>query len=376
MTIAFLDRVAPYVERVESVASVARQYADWSEQHARPANELVEALRDADLFRLLVPKDMGGAGLSPWELGPVIEALARIDGSAGWTMALGQGLLGQLVKPEMFKELFGNPRLTMAGSLNPTSVRALRVDGGFRFGGKGTYVSGCTHASWMVAAGLVVANGTPQFVDGAPVVKVGVLPMDACRIRETWRVTGMRGTGSHDVEFEDVFVPDDLTFTQADALANLGASLAPVSLGIAQHAIDAFIELAGAKVPLGSRGLLRDRATAQAQLGQAQGLLQASRSLFYETASEAEARRIARRAPTDHERARMRLGSVMAAQLSAQAVDLLYDAAGLTAASLDCAIERCWRDVHTARQHITLASTRFEVVGRVYLGLPAASPII
>ena len=83
-------------------------------------------------------------------------------------------------------------------------------------------------------------------------------------------MTGMRGTGSHDVEFDDVFVPDDLTFTQADALANLGASLAPVSLGIAQHAIDAFIELAGAKVPLGTRALLRDRVTAQAQLGQAQ----------------------------------------------------------------------------------------------------------
>ena len=138
----------------------------------------------------------------------------------------------------------------MAGSLNPTSVRATRVDGGFRFSGKGTVVSGCTHASWMVAAGLVVENGTPQFVDGAPVVKVGVLPMDACRIQETWRVTGMRGTGSHDVEFNDVFVPDDLTFAQADALANLGASLAPVSLGIARHAIDAFIELAGAKCRL------------------------------------------------------------------------------------------------------------------------------
>jgi hypothetical protein len=72
----------------------------------------------------------------------------------------------------------------------------------------------------------------------------------------------------------------------------------------------------------------------------------------------------------------MRLGSVMAAQLSAQAVDLIYDAAGLTAASVDCAIERCWRDVHVARQHITLATTRFEVVGRVYLGMPAASPLI
>ena len=59
----------------------------------------------------------------------------------------------------------------------------------------------------------------------------------------------------------------------------------------------------------------------------------------------------------------MRLGSVMAAQLSAQAVDLMYDAAGLTAASVDCAIERCWRDVHVARQHITLATTRFKWSG-------------
>ncbi len=239
-------RVAPFIERVEAVAPVARQYADWSEQNARPANEFVEALRDADLFRLLVPKSMGGPGLSPWELGPIIEALAR-------------------------------------------------VDGGFRYSGKGTYVSGCTHASWMVAAALVVENGTPQFGDGGPVIKVGVLPMHACRIQETWRMTGMRGTGSHDVEFDDVFVPDDLTFMQADALANLGASLAPVSLGVAQHAIDVFIELANAKVPLGSRGLLRDRITAQAQLGQAEGLLQAGRSLFYETATEAEARRIAQR---------------------------------------------------------------------------------
>ncbi len=273
MSIDFADRVAPYVERVQSIAPVARQYADWAEQNARPANEFVEALRDADLFRLLVPRNMGGAGLSPWQLGPVIEALARVDGSAGWTMALGQGLLGQLVKPELFSELFGNPRLTMAGSLNPISVRAVRVDGGYTYSGKGTYVSGCTHAAWMAAAGLVVESGAPQFVDGAPVIKVGVLPMHACRIQETWRVSGMRGTGSHDVEFNDVFVPDDLTFTQADALANLGASLAPVSLGIAQHAIDAFIELASAKVPLGSRALLRDRVTAQAQLGQAEGLL-------------------------------------------------------------------------------------------------------
>jgi alkylation response protein AidB-like acyl-CoA dehydrogenase len=376
MSTTLLARVAPYLERIEAVAPIAREYADWSEQHARPANEFVEALRDANLFRLLVPASLGGAGLSPWEVGPIFEAMARVDGSAGWTLALAQGLLGQLVKRELFDELFSDPRLTTAGSLNPTNVRAVRVDGGYRFSGKGTHVSGCTHATWMVSAGLVVENGAPLFVDGVPTVRAGVLPMSACRIRETWNMTGMRGTGSHDVEFGDVFVRDDLTFTQGEALANLGASLAPVCLGIARHALDAFVELATVKVPLGTRGPLRDRVTAQAQLGQAEGYLQAARSLFYETAAEAEARRVEGRAPDDRDRVRLRLGSMMAAQHAAHAVDLVYDAAGLTAGSLACPIERCWRDIHVARQHITLATTRYEVVGRVCLGLPPGSPLI
>jgi len=224
----------------------------------------------------------------------------------------------------VFRALFSDPNLSMAGSLNPAHVRAVRADGGYRYSGRGTYVSGCTHASWMIAAGVVVEDGATKIEGGAPVVRAGVLPMKDCVIRETWNVLGMRGTGSHDVEFDDIFVPDDLTFRQADALANLGASMAPVALGVARHALDAFVELASTKKPTGGRDLLRDRVTAQAQFGEAEGLLQAARSFFYETVEEAEALRGAGRAPTDTERARRRLGSVMAAQLSARAVDLIY----------------------------------------------------
>jgi alkylation response protein AidB-like acyl-CoA dehydrogenase len=376
MRTSFADRVAPLLEKVAAVAPIARASADWSEANSRPADDFVDALRKAGLFRLLVPKEMGGAALSQWELGPIIEAMARIDGSAGWTLALGQGLLGQLVKPEVFREVFSDPNLTMAGSLNPAHVRAVKAEGGYRYSGRGTYVSGCTHASWMMAAGVVVEDGATKIADGAPVIRAGVLPMKDCVIRETWNVLGMRGTGSHDVEFNDIFVPDNLTFPQADALANLGASLSPVALGVARHALDAFVELASAKKPTGARDLLRERVTAQAQLGEAEGYLQAARSFFYETVEEAEARRSAGRAPTEPERARMRLGSVMAAQLSARAVDLIYEAAGLTSAANDSAIGRCWRDVHVLRQHITLATTRFEVIGRVCLGMPPGSPLI
>jgi alkylation response protein AidB-like acyl-CoA dehydrogenase len=228
----------------------------------------------------------------------------------------------------------------------------------------------------MVSAGLVVENGVPKFVDDMPIIRAGVLPMKDCTVHETWNMHGMRGTGSHDVTFEDIFVADDLTFTMGDALANLGASLAPVALGIAQHAIDAFVELATTKVPAGARTLLRERPQAQMQVGEALGYLEAARSLFYETAAEAEARRKAGVMPTDMERVRVSLGSVVAAQHSARAVDLIYDAAGLTAALNNNPIGRCWRDIHTTRQHIRLATTRYEVYGRIAFGLPAGSPLI
>ncbi|HEX2590213.1 MAG TPA: acyl-CoA dehydrogenase family protein [Rhizomicrobium sp.] len=373
---ALMDRVAPWLDKVAAVAPIARETANWSEAHARPHDAFVDALREAGLFSLLVPENMGGAGLSAWELPPVFEAMARVDGSAGWTLALGQGLLAQLVLPAVYRDLFADPKMTMAGSLNPVQVRATKVPGGYRFFGRGTNVSGCTHATWMVAAGLVVEDGVPKFVDNMPIIRVGVLPMKDCTIHETWNTHGMRGTGSHDVTFEDFFVADDLTFTQTEALMNLGASLAPVALGIAQHAIDAFVDLATNKVPLGSRTLLRERPQAQIQLGEALGYLEAARSLFYETAAEAEARRKAGTTPTDAERARVSLGSVVAAQHSARAVDLIYDAAGLTAAQNTNPIGRCWRDIHTTRQHIRLATTRYEVYGRIALGLPAGSPLI
>src|SRR5579864_1523548 len=97
MRTSLAERVAPQLEKVAAVAPVVEATADWSEANSRPADALVDALKKADLFRLMVPEELGGAALSPWELGPVIEAMARVDGSAGWTLGLGQGVLGQLV---------------------------------------------------------------------------------------------------------------------------------------------------------------------------------------------------------------------------------------------------------------------------------------
>ena len=150
-----LPQIADYLGRVERVAPVARAHADWSEQNARPAEAFVDALRTSGLLRMLVPSDVGGGELSPWVIGPVLEAMSRVDGSAGWTLALSQGLLTQFLPKSRYREMFGDGRATVAGSLNPVGARAEVVDGGYRYSGKGTYVSGCTHARWMMAAAIV-----------------------------------------------------------------------------------------------------------------------------------------------------------------------------------------------------------------------------
>lgn len=358
-----------YLDRVSTMAPLVRQFADQAERECRPAAEVVAAATENGLFRLMMPEDMDGAGLTRDEVAPIYEAMARIDASAGWMLAIGQDrMTGQLPRAE-YEQLFRDPSHHIAGSLNPFRVKAERTEGGYIFSGIAPYVSGCTFATWMSTAAVYVEDGERKGL-------TGILPMSECTVLETWSVVGLRGTGSHDVQFEDVFVPDRLIASIGDALGNIEDSLTPVALGVAQHAIDAFSELAQAKVPTTTRNTLRERPMAQAQFGEAVGLLHAARALYQQSA--ANARRIGEsgKAPSVEEKAEIRLAGVTASQLCGRSIDLIFDAAGLTGPSTTCDIERCWRDIHTMRQHVLLSTPRYELVGRILLGLEPNSPII
>jgi indole-3-acetate monooxygenase len=358
-----------YLQRVEEMAPIVRQFADQADRERQPAREVVDAASERRLFRLLLPEEWGGAGLGRDEIAPVFEAMARIDGAAGWMLAISQDRISPSLSLDEYKVLYADPHNRLAGSLNTFRVRAERTDGGFIFSGIAPYVSGCTYATWLSAAALWIDNGERKGV-------TGIFPMSACTILDTWNTVGLRGTGSHDVQFEHVFVPDSRIAKIGDALGNLVDSLTPVALGVAQHALDAFHQLAQTKVATTTRSTVRERPIAQAQYGQAAGALRAARAVYY--ASVAEGRRIAEvgQPPTTEQKADMRLAAVTASELAANAVDLVFDAAGLTGPATTFAIERCWRDIHTMRQHVLLSTPRYELVGRILLGLEPNSPII
>jgi indole-3-acetate monooxygenase len=392
MTDPIADRTAVYVERARQLAPLIHAQAEHAERTAQLPPAVAEAFHQAGLFRMFLPVEMGGGDLTVPESLRVIEEVARLDGSAGWNLAICSGgpLFGHFIAREAFDEIFSDPRAVVAGSLNPTTTRVVPCPGGWRFSGKASYVSGSAQASWLMAAGLVLDDGSPQLVDGVPVLRAGLFPIRHCTILDTWAVSGMRGTGSNDCVFEDVVVPDGFTFRWPEPrecwkhgpfasiplTVQLGVGLSTVALGITRHAIDALIEIAAAKVPLGSRSPLRDRPLAQMQLAEAEGWLRAGRAYLFDSSDEVWRVGVAGTVFDREARAAARLASVTAVKLCIRAVDLVHEAAGMTAVQTSCPIERCWRDVHTLSQHVILATTRYEVVGRILLGLDPGSPII
>jgi len=224
---------------------------------------------------------------------------------------------------------------------------------------------------------------------GAPDARLMLFPAGEARIIDTWTVAGLRGTGSHDIAVEDLFVPHERSFSLVTdpslharplyafpMFGLLALGIAAVTLGIARGAIDDLVELAGAKTPTYSRRLLGERATVQADVARAEAVLGSARALVFETIDEAWARAQSDGAIDVRARARLRLAAAHAATAAARAVDLMYDAGGGTVVYASSPLQRRFRDVHVATQHVLVAPATLELVGRILLGLESDTTML
>jgi indole-3-acetate monooxygenase len=300
--------------------------------------------------------------------------------AAGWSRLSGN--VGQDVGREIFA-----PGNRLAGSVNPTG-KAIAAPSGFRVSGRWSYGSFIKHSHWTVGNSIVHdGDGPRRDAQGAPVIRFMIFPTAEVEIIDNWHVSGLRGTGSCDFQVADLFVPEEHaipafaaepvqpgTLYRMPPITLFAATLPCVSVGIARAAIDAFTELAEGKTPMGASSRLRERPTAQADLGRAEALVRSGRSFLTEAIEEIWQEAEAGRMPSLRQRAIARLATAKAAEASAQAVDLLYNSAGGTALFEHNPIERCFRDVHATTQHIGTQATNYELAGRVLLGLDAGTP--
>jgi len=149
--------------------------------------------------------------------------------------------------------------------------------------------------------------------------------------------------------------------------------LAAVGLGIARHAIDILLELARTKIASRSRQSLREDATMQASLGQAEAALRSGRAFLYETLGEAWAVVNAGQRLNVSQVAMLWLASTHATTAARQATELMFNAGGSASPYESAGLERCMRDIHAVGQHLTLAPPNYQMAGQAFLDLDMQS---
>lgn len=379
------------LETARALAPTLREHAMENERERRLAPAAAKALREAGMFRLCRPTALGGLAADPLTVLAVVEELSRADAASGWcAMIMGTGSsLESLLPPEAKAEIHGStpdPLLACGGVLAP-SGRAIEVEGGYKISGVWGMASGCHHADWLHAACLVFDEGAPGPRMGAqgPEWIVPYVRTAEVTILDTWDVSGLRGTGSHDFEMKDVFVPRNRTMRfppskptahQDDlykfpTLSLLPMSVSAVALGIARRALDEFVQVAKAKTPFGMHTKLQTRPSAQIAISEAEALVRSGRALLFETASKMWDDALAGRPPTLETRTIARLSATNAALSSAKAVDLVYTAGGGSALYAKSLLQRCFRDVHAVTQNFVVAPPVHETVGKVLLDVEA-----
>ena len=390
------DASETLLNAIGTLEPLIRQHADEAERHRRLALPVVQALTDAGLFRMCVPLALGGLEVPPLTFYRVVEAVARLDGSTGWCTFIGgsDGLVGAYLAHQTAEEIFGrDPRVVLAGSVAPAG-RATVVEGGYRVSGRWPYASGSQHCTWLFGCCHVMEGGQPRLTaTGAPEVRVVLIPAaQATILEDTWEVSGLVGTGSHDFTVEQVLVPEAYTWRFGPGMPRgphyqgplyrfplVGLFRLPVSavaLGIAQGAIEACIALAPAKRAMVGTGVLRDHPFFQARIAEAVALVRSARAWLHTAVQQAWASTLTSGIASVAERADLLLAAVNATRSAAEAVQLVYTVAGGTANYRRSALQRALRDVHAVTQHIGTAPQQYEDAGRMVLGLEPLQPIL
>lgn len=366
------------------VPTIAARAADTEAQRRLPA-DLALQIADAGLFRMAVPRRLGGAEASPAEIFTVLETVARADAATGWcVMIAGTTALAAAWLPEHHAEaIFADPHAITGGVFAPMGKAIVDGDD-FIVSGRWAWASGSANCQWLIGGAVILDDGVMRtLANGAPDHRMMFMPASDVELIDTWDTLGMRGTGSGDMAAKDVRIPADrsvsfMTDTPRDSgplyafppFGLLALGIAAVASGNALAALADFKTLATAKKAAGSARVLAERGTVQTDYAKAEASLHAARALAESTIARGweEARNGA--SLSLEIRARLRLAATHLTRTAAEVTRTAYDMAGGTAVYSSHPLQRRLRDAEVATQHMMIAPPTYELTGRVLLGLP------
>ncbi len=378
-----------YLRRVKALAPQIAASVEQIERERRLPQPLVDAMIEAGLFRLLLPRPLDGAEIDPLAFIQVIEEIAKLDASTAWCLCQTSvaAMVAAFLPAEAAWEIFGRDRRpVLAWGAGPAG-RAVAVPGGYRVTGTWLFASGGHHATWLGGHCLVhEPDGTPQqAADGSPVVRTMLFPASSAAIGDNWNVIGLKGTGSDAYSVADILVPATHSVARDDPSERrhhaplyhlrtnnmFSCGFASLALGVARSMLDSFVALALEKSPRGSKQTLRDSAVVQSEVGELEARLRGARMYLRGTLAEIWQSGSRSGELALEERMAIRLAATRAIQEARAVTDAAYHAAGATAIFAANPFERRFRDMNAIAQQLQARRSHFETVGRFILGLEA-----
>ncbi len=374
------------LEAVRASASTIAGEAANCEQAGRLTAPVVDAMRDAGVFRMTWSRAAGGPELDPLAQIDVLEALAAADGSAGWCGMINSdgGYMGAFLDPAVVAEMY--PSLDLATSVIAAPSGRATVDGdGYRVTGRWGFGSGSTHCAWFFL-GCLVFDGDQLRIgpDGVPVTRLLAVPASEVTILDTWHTTGLNATASNDITVTDAFVPEYRGFGLFDAAPvdpaplyrsrwNFFINISGVPLGVARAALANAREVAETKISPPTMTPVRDEATVQLNFARATALVAAGRAYVHDAIGTAWAAMQRGHAPSPEEWYAVRLATTHATHSCKEAVNLLYEALGTTGVYQSSVLDRQYRDITTMSQHLVTQTKTYAAAGRGLLGIDPAA---
>ncbi len=369
--------VARYLAALETLAPMVAARRDDFDRDRRLPDDLFESMSAAGLFRLFLPRSLGGPELSPFDFMTVVESASELDGSVGWIVGNGGGMsrMAAVLPEPVARDIFG-PSNAFVVSATGAVGTLTPVEGGYRLTGRWPFGSGAHHGSHFM--GLATAPGGP--------VTCCYVGRKDVTVEDTWRTSGLRGTGSCHFSVDDVFVPDAWTHPFVGAtprvdgvtyrlppVSAFGWTVATVPLGIAEGAIRSFVEVAAGKGRGEGAPLLRTRETIQAMVGRLRAMHGAARAFLIQSMTDLMAAQDVGGDHLDRARARLRTSYAHAAETAIQIAQTLQLELGALSIFETFPLERATRDINAAAKHIAMNPNLYALAGRLELGLPAGT---
>ena len=360
---------------------LVREEAAEAERLRRMSDRVVRSFKDADLYRILVPKAWGGAEL-PWDQAlQLVETISHADGSTGWCLMVGAielGMGGAYLPEKGAKTLFARGKELLMAGQGPPRGTARPVAGGFRINGQWSYASGIHHAD-VIHTGCLLLDGDEPVMSslGIPEVLICHVEREDVEVGDNWDVIGLRGTGSYDYSIRDVFVPEEMTHLGEDRDPVCGGPHYTIgltgftawghtgfALGVGRRALDEIAKIAGHKS--GPFGRLGDQSSFQEKYARAEAQFRAARAFCYDTWGALG--EILEQEPASLEQiALLRLAMTHLHEVVSEVCRFAHRAGGGVSLR-GSALQRCFRDIHAATQHVHLSDAITQDVGKVLLG--------